>query len=156
MNCSLRVTCLLLALIALSCSGTSTQSGGGNAQSGEKIPIPIQTDYLAKLPETKYFYTYVFKARDEWETTPQWVLGNLNHFGIRVTEAWYNPWASKRILSETEVEDTLVPPTLIVGMARQDSTIFDHRFVQLNQFDPLAHPNGPGSKFTHYVVSWER
>ncbi len=80
------------------------------------------------------------------------VVGNLNHLGIHVTEVWYFHWATERFISEQAVTHTLVAPILVVGLDRENDSILNHRFVHLQTFDPLAHPNGPYSRFTHYVL----
>lgn len=141
---------VIVALIIDGCLLSQHPFGGGYSLDQQFEAVPAYHDSIPVYPSTKYFYRYNFYNRD-WKITPEWALGNLTHLGIEVAEAWYYPGSSHTNLGNGAIGKTIVPPVFIVGLAKDNPEILEHHYEQMNRFDPLMQPNGPGSRLNHYV-----
>jgi hypothetical protein len=142
---------LFLMLCIPNCMQTSANLARNNYTQSEFTIVTAIRDSTPVSDSTKYFYRYVFNDISRWDISPVWALANLGHFGIKVNEAWYYGGASNSYIGNGAFGKTIVPPSLVVGLTEYDSEILNHNFVLIEHFDPSGHPNGPDSRFTHYV-----
>jgi hypothetical protein len=139
-RCSFAPACLFLLLAGI--------AGCGYTQLARRTYEPEDQNIVAEVdnyqPEGDslclhgYYYRYVFNAHDQgWQTAPEWILGNLHHFGIEVQDAWHiesdNPYPGTNIIT-----GTLYPPGLIVRIRPDNRSILGHHFQKCEPY-PLSH-----------------
>lgn len=146
---SIIVFCCLIAING--CLDTALHTTARNSSEPIYVIAPLSKDTVHIMPTTKYFYRYVLPDFRDRKVTIQWVFSNLDHFGIRINEAWYYPGANETDWGNGAHGATIVHPSFIVGLTEQNSEVERHHFEPIEHFDPLLHPNGPRSRFTHYI-----
>jgi hypothetical protein len=89
----------------------------------------------------------------DWTASPDSILANLRHRGVRFIEAWYFPGASSHYLGHGAFGATVMSAYLIVGLTAKSAKILKCNFEETAHFNPSAPPNGPGSKSIHYLAT---
>jgi len=142
---------LLSFTMADGCLNSTTRKEKHYSHESDYIIIPFWEDSIPIMPSTKFFYVYKLPDFKERAVTIEWVFGNFSHFNIQVDEAWYYEGASEKYFDANSIGKTIVPPSLIVGLSNKSSEILEHFFEPIDHFDPLVRPNGPQSRYAHYV-----
>ncbi len=152
MKQSLCVISFFLALLFIGCAGARVSSSGSDSsdqQAAEDyIFVPNGEDVPPALPTTKYFYRYRFIGPGEdWDRKPEWILANLEHAGINVSEAWYSPRQGSTSGSNVYAPPP-APPMFVVGVPKEDGTLTDHQFDPAPDFSPAQ---AATTGMRHYV-----
>ncbi len=146
---------VLFSLTLQACAHTSVHSTAqdhNDSELPEFVVVPAASDTMPVSPTTNYFYRYVFEDIQQWDMTPEWGLANLSHLGINVVEAWYHG-SSNHTGGDNggPIGWTMVAPSFVVGLARDNPEILRHHFEQANKDDLIALLKSSRIRMIHYV-----
>ena len=123
----------------------------------EFVVIPFPADTVPVSPNTRFFFIYNFRNIERWTVNPRWVLANLEHFGVKVREAWYHAaLANTGGENGSPIGDTMTPPFLVVGLASDDIEILRHNFERERDPYTIQFLHKPTLRLVHYIPSEPR